>query len=184
MEKRTDTNHIRRIAIVGPESTGKSTLAEQLAGHFNTVFVPEYAREYVAKLNRPYTLDDIIIISKTQVELEDVMATKANNLLMCDTNLLVTKIWAEHKYKQCPQWILDNIKKRHYDLYLLCNIDIPWQADPQREHPHLREELFAIYKKELDKQRTPYSMISGLYETRLKNAVGVIEKFAIHNAIH
>jgi len=173
MEKRTETS-IRRIAIVGPESTGKSTLAEQLAKHYNTVFIPEYAREYIAKLNRPYTLEDIIIISKTQVELEEVMAAKANKILICDTNLLVTKIWAEHKYKQCPQWILDNLKQRHYDVYLLCNIDIPWQADPQREHPHLREELFSIYKNELDKQSTPYAIISGLNEARLKNAVEAI----------
>jgi NadR type nicotinamide-nucleotide adenylyltransferase len=175
MEKTID-NKIIRVAIVGPESTGKSTLAEQLARHYHTVFVPEYARQYLDEIKRPYTIEDIIAISKKQVELEDELTPKANKILICDTNLLVTKIWAEHKYGKCPTWIEAQYKQRHYNLYLLCNIDTPWQPDPQREHPHLREELFAIYKTELDKQAVPYSIIKGLGDARLKNAVAAIDK--------
>jgi NadR type nicotinamide-nucleotide adenylyltransferase len=174
MEK-TNYSKIIRIAIVGPESTGKSTLAEQLARHYHTVFVPEYAREYLNEIKRPYEAKDIVIISERQLKLEDKLAPKANKILICDTNLLVTKIWAEHKYGKCPVWIELQYKQRHYDFYLLCNIDIPWHADPQREHPHLREELFTVYKTELDKQPVPYSVISGLGETRLKNAIEIID---------
>jgi NadR type nicotinamide-nucleotide adenylyltransferase len=177
MEKTIDSKIIR-VAIVGPESTGKSTLAELLAKHYHTVFVPEYAREYLDEIKRPYTLEDIVVISKKQMQLEDELAHKANNILICDTNLLVTKIWAEHKYGKCPAWIEAQYKQRHYNLYLLCNTDIPWQPDPQREHPHLREELFAIYKTELGKQPAPYSIITGLGDARLKNAVEAIEHFS------
>ena len=175
MEKTNRTNKIIRIAIVGPESTGKTTLAGQLAKYYRTVFVPEYAREYIEHLQRPYSIDDIVAISKLQMELEDELAIKANKLLICDTNLLVTKIWAEFKYGLCPQWIKENYQERQYDLHLLCKIDLPWEADPQREHPHLREELFATYKHELDKQDKPYHIISGLNEIRLQQATKAIE---------
>ena|ERR1700739_4603368 len=172
MEKATE--NINRIAIVGPECTGKSTLAEQLAKHYHTCFVPEYAREYIDKLNRPYTLDDIVEISKRQMKLEDELAAKANKILVCDTNLIVTKIWAEFKYKQCPAWIKENIIKRKYSLHLLTDIDIPWEADPQREHPHLRRELFEIYRSELIAEKVPFQLISGKPEIRLQQAITAI----------
>jgi len=174
MEKTNNTG-ILRIAIAGPESTGKSTLAEQLAKHYNTVFVPEYAREYIDNLNRAYTLDDIVIISKKQIELEDELLPEARRLLICDTNLIVTQIWAEHKYGKCPEWIKDTIKERHYDLHLLCNIDIPWKSDPQREHPQLREYLFEKYRQELEAMHVPVVLISGLGKTRTENAITAIE---------
>lgn len=175
MEKTNGTNKIIRVAIVGPESTGKTTLAEQLAKHYHTVFVAEYAREYIDRLNRPYSIDDIVAISKRQMELEDAIAAKARKLLVCDTNLLVTKIWAEFKYGICPEWLEAEYHKRHYALCLLCNIDIPWEPDPQREHPHLREELFSVYKRKLDEQKAPYIIISGLYEARKKTAINAID---------
>jgi NadR type nicotinamide-nucleotide adenylyltransferase len=174
MEKTTEG--IIRIAIVGPESTGKSTLAVQLAEYYNTTYAPEYAREYIDKLNRPYTFEDITEISKGQIEQEDKAAAKANHLLFCDTNLLVTKIWAEHKYGHCPEWILNEIKSRKYSLYLLCNIDIPWEADPQREHPHLREHLFEKYLSEVKKSGVPYVIISGLQKERTENAIKAVDK--------
>ncbi|HSY76820.1 MAG TPA: ATP-binding protein [Bacteroidia bacterium] len=167
---------IIRIAIVGPESTGKSTLAEQLAKYYSTCFVPEYAREYINNLQSPYTIDDIIAISKRQMQLEDDFAQKANKLLICDTNLVVTKIWAEFKYHQCPEWIKENIAKRKYALHLLTSIDLPWEADPQREHPHLREELFEIYKNELAALKINYSIISGEPARRLQQAIKAIDE--------
>ncbi|HTB05449.1 MAG TPA: AAA family ATPase [Bacteroidia bacterium] len=173
MEK-TD-NSIIRIAIVGPESTGKSDLAKDLAIHYNTCYVEEYAREYINKLNRPYTIDDIIAISKGQMELEDKMAAKANKILFCDTNLVVTKIWAEHAYKQCPEWISVNLKKRQYALHLLTNIDMPWMPDPQREHPYLREYLFEKYQRELDNEKVAYTIISGIGNERISQAIKAID---------
>ena|ERR1700722_10837709 len=174
MEKTND--NIIRIAIVGPESTGKSELSKDLAKHFNTCYVPEYAREYIGELERPYTIDDIVAISKGQMELEDQMAEKANKILICDTNLVVTKIWAEHVFKQYPDWILSNLKKRHYAFHLLTNIDTPWVTDPQREHPHLREYLFKKYRSELDNEKVAYTIISGIGNERLLQAIRAINK--------
>jgi len=99
---------LKRIAITGPESTGKSCLCLQLAKHFNTYCVEEYARKYIDDLKRPYNLDDIIKIAKCQLSNENKLAEKANELLFCDTELIVTKIWSEHKFSVCLQWILDN----------------------------------------------------------------------------
>jgi NadR type nicotinamide-nucleotide adenylyltransferase len=175
MEKAINSTIIR-IAIVGPESTGKSVLATELAEHYNTCFVPEYAREYIENLKRPYTLDDIIAISKGQMELEDKMAAKVNNILICDTNLIVTKIWAEHAFKQCPEWITSNLKKRRYALHLLTNIDTPWEFDPQREHPHLREYFFEKYRTELENEKLPYTIISGTGNIRNQQAIEAIDK--------
>jgi NadR type nicotinamide-nucleotide adenylyltransferase len=174
-------SNIIRIAIVGPESTGKTTLAAQLAKHYNTCFVPEYAREYIDKLKRPYTIDDIITISKSQVDMEDKMALSANKILICDTNLVVTKIWAEHAFAYCPEWILSNIKKRKYALHLLTCPDIPWEADSQREHPHLREQLFEKYRTELDEEKIPYQLISRTGESRTEMAIKIIEALLSQN---
>ncbi|HTA84274.1 MAG TPA: ATP-binding protein [Bacteroidia bacterium] len=165
---------IDRIAIVGPECTGKSTLSEQLAAYYKTRYMPEFAREYIAKLQRPYTLDDIVEISKGQMQAEDEIASLANKILICDTNLVVTKIWAEFKYNVCPEWIKENIKKRKYTLHLLTYTDIPWQDDPQREHPYLREELFELYHDELTSQKVPFVIISGSAEIRLQKSVEAI----------
>ncbi|HXB12290.1 MAG TPA: ATP-binding protein, partial [Bacteroidia bacterium] len=115
-------------------------------------------------------------ISKGQVALEDERAKLANKLLICDTNLLVTKIWAEHAYNYCPEWIVETIKTRTYHIYLLTYPDTPWVADEQREHPHLREFLFEKYKNELEKQAVAYSVITGLGKLRLDGAIDIINK--------
>ena len=174
MEKTNDG--IIRIAIVGPESSGKSDLAKELASHYNTCYVEEYAREYIGKLDRPYTIDDIIAISKSQMDLEDTMAAKANKILICDTNLVVTKIWAEHAFKQCPEWISSTLMRRKYALHLLMNIDTPWVPDPQREHPHLREYLFEKYRSELDTEKVAHTIISGIGKERLSQGIRAIDK--------
>ncbi len=168
---------LKRIAITGPESTGKSLLAKQLAKHYNTVWVPEYAREYINNLNRPYDQDDILKIAKGQIKTENELAAKANKILICDTELLVTKIWIEHKYKNCHPWILETIKKHTYDLYLLCNIDLQWQHDPQREHPGLRDYFFNLFKNELINRKFNFDIVSGQSYERSKNAIRIIDKF-------
>jgi NadR type nicotinamide-nucleotide adenylyltransferase len=167
---------LKRIAITGPESTGKSKLAEQLAEAYDTVFVPEYAREYIDRLNRPYTREDILEIAKGQAGREDEAAGRAHGFLFADTELIVTKIWSEVKYGVCDPWILGEIERRKYDLILLCYIDIPWENDPQREHPHMREKLFQLYFDELSERQLPFAVVSGLGMERLSNAVKEIER--------
>ncbi|MFW5700239.1 MAG: AAA family ATPase [Cyclobacteriaceae bacterium] len=164
-----------KIAIVGPESTGKSTLSKQLALYFKTAWVPEYARDYLNKLGRPYKQSDLLLIAQEQIALEEKAAAN-HEMVFCDTNLLVIKIWSEFKYQSCHPWILKSIKERKYDLHLLTYIDLPWQDDPQREHPHAREQLFNLYKNELDKMKVSYETIKGENEERLLHAIAAVEK--------
>jgi NadR type nicotinamide-nucleotide adenylyltransferase len=159
-----------KIAITGPESTGKSTLAEKLADHYQTVWVPEYARTYVGSLDRPYTLKDIEAIAKGQLALEESLQQKADKLLFADTDLLVIKIWSEHAFGHCPRWILQQLQQQDYNLYLLMGVDLPWEPDPQREHPHLRQFFYDWYKRELEALQVPFVEISGQHEARLQQA--------------
>ncbi len=166
---------LKKIAITGPESTGKSDLAKALARHYYAQWVPEYAREYIDNLNRPYRYEDIEQIAKGQLEIEKRKAATATNLLFCDTEFLVTKIWSEYVFGQCSQWILDQVKWHTYDLYLLMDIDLPWQYDPQREHPHKREELFGIYKQELVNNGFDFRIVSGYGTKRVSNAIQYVD---------
>ncbi|MCD4730544.1 MAG: ATP-binding protein [Bacteroidales bacterium] len=167
---------IKKIAITGPESTGKSFLAEKLARHFHTVWVPEFARVFIDHLDRDYSYDDILFIAKSQMESEAVANDRAKDFLFCDTELIVTKIWCEYKYGKCHQWILDNLEKSNYDLYLLLNIDLPWQPDSQREHPDNREKLFDLYLKELNSRGLPFEIIDGNGEERMQKAIKIIDQ--------
>ena len=165
-----------KIAITGPESTGKSILAEQLAGYYHTTWVPEFARTYIEQLDRPYTQEDILLIAKGQLESEFRSEQSARGVLFCDTELIVTKIWSEVKYQHCDPWILKMIEDKPYDLYLLCDIDIPWAFDPQREHPHYRKELFELYLNELSERKLNFRIVSGLGASRLENAVQFVKE--------
>lgn len=163
-----------RIAITGPECTGKSTLAKELAEHYQTVFVPEIARFYIDALSRPYNQDDLSEIAKLQCVEEDKLIKKANRILIFDTDLLVIKIWSEFKYGNCDHRILEELSKRKYDLHLLCNIDLPWQDDPQREHPGERQKLFNIYHQELIKMKVNYEIITGKQAERTERAINAV----------
>lgn len=165
-----------RIAIVGPECTGKTVLAEALAEHYNTEWVREYARGYLDKLAIAYVEEDLLRIAKGQMLIEDEFFRDANKLLICDTNLLVIKVWSEFKYQHCNAWILEEIAKRKYDLHLLTYIDVPWQADPQREHPQEREKLYSIYKKELEQLQAPFLEIKGTMDERKNMAIHALDK--------
>ncbi len=164
----------RKIVILGPESTGKSTLARQLAEHFNTEWVPEYARQYIDDLNRPYEEADLLEIAKGQIQLEDVKAQSTKGFLFCDTNLIVIKIWSDFKYGWTDPWIMESLKTRKYDHYLLMDIDLPWEPDPQREHPQQRRELFDLYKDYLESNQLPYEVVSGLKSDRFESALRII----------
>lgn len=175
--KQQSTNIIK-IALFGPESTGKTTLANQLAKHFDTVAVPEYAREYLQKkwdkTQKICEPEDLLPIAKGQVLLENEGLNTANKFLFADTNLLVTKIYSEIYYNFCDP-ILDKAAKKHkYDLFFLTDIDVPWEKDDLRDKPTERKEVFEKFKSVLIENNKPFIILSGNQETRLKKAIFII----------
>ncbi len=171
---------IRRISITGPESTGKSTLAQQMAERYHTVFVPEVARSYLDSLGRHYCYDDLAVISRHQYRLEQQWARKADRFLFCDSDFLVLKIWSLDKFGRCDPIILERVERHRYDLYLLMDIDLPWEPDSQREDPHRREYLFAWYRSELERLGVEFEVVSGMQGERVERAVWIVnDKFQI-----
>jgi len=175
------SNRIIKVVVIGPESTGKSTLSEQLAGHYHTSWCPEYAREYLIKHGTSYLYDDLLTIAKGQIALEESIGSQlptpvGPQLYFIDTDMYVMKVWCDFVYGKCHQYILDEIKSRKYDLYLLCNVDLPWVKDELREYPDLetRERLYKIYKDLMKNQSVPWIDISGNYEERLQKAIDAI----------
>lgn len=167
-----------KIAVVGPESTGKSTIAEALARHYGTVCVPEYAREYCRVLNREYSLQDELNMFYGQRALERSLVPLAkNNLLICDTTFLTIKVWCDHLFGGTPTIVTDELQSVHYDLYLLMDIDLPWVDDPLRDFPHLREHFLQVWHNELQALHAKYTLISGLGEDRYTNALFATSDF-------
>lgn len=169
--------NIQKIAIVGPESTGKSTISPMLAEHYETVWVPEYAREYCEKLTAPCTWEDEINMFRGQLELEKKLLPKANKILICDTTFITVKIWSDQMFGKSPQEVLDELPKHTYDFYLLMNIDLPWENDPLRDFPHLREHFMEVWHQELQALGARYEVISGTNAQRFRNAVKAIDHF-------
>lgn len=173
---------LKKVVIIGPESTGKSTLCELLAQHFNTEWCPEFAREYLLTNGSNYNFDDLLTIAKGQVALEEeyVSMVNKNNLpiLFIDTDLYVMKVWSEYVFGKCHQYILDEIAERKYDLYLFCNVDLPWVKDELREYPdeNTRKELYQIYKDLLINQKVPWVDISGNYQERVQKAITAVDR--------
>ncbi len=167
---------LKKIAITGPESTGKSWLAEQLAKEFNTVWVPEFAREYLSDLHRNYTIDDVVEIAKGQQQNEKLMEIQASEFLFSDTEMFVCSIWTEFVFGKVPEFIRQAVESQQYDLYLLCNIDLPWEPDPLREHPDNREDIFEKYRLALSDANLPYVIINGLGKNRLAEAINAVKK--------
>ena len=173
---------LKKIVILGPESTGKSTLCDALAKHFQTIWCEEYAREYLSKNGTAYTYENLLTIAEGQVANEERATEKATqenkSHLIIDTDMYVMKVWCEYVFNNCHPYILDQISKRQYDAYLLCDIDLPWTADEMREYPdeQPRKELFAIYKELLQNQSTPWGIVSGKGETRTQNAIDLINE--------
>lgn len=170
-------SQLKKIVVIGPESTGKSTLSEALAAALGALWVPEYAREYLEALSRPYTRDDLKMIAMGQLAAEDALAARATNYLVCDTDLYVIKVWSEHKYGHCDDAILQQIAHRRYDLYLLTDIDIPWQDDPLREHPApgQRRYFYEIYHNIVEQSGVPFTIVHGSAEQRLQQALAAVK---------
>ncbi len=161
---------LKRVAVTGPESTGKSKLAEWLANEYHTLWVPEYAREYLQKNGPDYTMEDVVNIAHGQLQRENTASENASEVLFCDTDLLVTKIWCEVVFGACPEWIENQFHAHQYDLYLLCYPDIPWEPDPLRENPDDRKRLFTLYRQVLEESKLPFRVVKGLGNVRFENA--------------
>jgi NadR type nicotinamide-nucleotide adenylyltransferase len=172
---------IKKVVVIGPECTGKSELSEFLANHFKTEWVPEYARGYLDNLVRPYAQHDLTTIAHGQLRLEDKSLLHTNQVMICDTNLYVIKVWSEFKYGNCDPEILKLIQERKYDLYLLTYIDIPWQADPLREHPDKRQQLYEIYLREMKNQSVPFVEIKGDRTVRQQTAIDAVNNLLMNN---
>ncbi|HLY69528.1 MAG TPA: ATP-binding protein [Puia sp.] len=175
----------RKIVIIGPESTGKSSLCEELARHYQTQWVPEFAREYLLAGSKEYTYTDLLTIAKGQIAREDEMNSRSIAeslpLVFIDTDMYVMKVWCEFVFGKCHPWIIDRIVERNYDLYLLCNTDLPWTKDELREYPDpaTREKLFRMYKDILVNQDTPWVEIKGLREGRTQHGIEAISSFLL-----
>ncbi|MEY3873634.1 MAG: hypothetical protein RL363_355 [Bacteroidota bacterium] len=177
---------LQKIVVLGPESTGKSTLCTALAKHYQTIWCKEYAREYLSKNGTAYTYENLLTIAKGQLANEDAAIESAltqinnggANKLIIDTDMYVMKVWSEYVFNNCDPFILEQINDRRYDLYLLCDIDLPWTSDEMREYPDElpRKELFMIYKDLLVNQTTPWAVVSGIGDDRTNNAIRVIEQ--------
>jgi len=203
----------KKIVVIGPESTGKSTLCQMLAAHYKTIWVKEYAREYLLKNGTDYSFENLLDIAKGQIALEDAALYSICNKsgtpnisaansppdsyrvtihhpiaigspptthhlpLFFDTNMYVMKVWCEFVFGKCHHWILNQIVARKYDLYLLCNIDLPWVKDELREYPDLetREKLYHHYKDIMINQQVPWIDISGTYDERLQKAIVAVD---------
>ena len=168
---------IIKIAIVGPESTGKSTMSKYLADYYQTIWVPEFARGYCENLTGDCTLQDEINMFYGQLALEKELLPKANQLLICDTTFITIKIWSDALFGSTPQEVLDELPKQHYDFYLLLDIDMPWQDDPLRNFPTQREHFMQVWHQELKVLDANYKVVSGIGETRFQNAVKAIDAF-------
>jgi NadR type nicotinamide-nucleotide adenylyltransferase len=172
---------LKKVVVIGPESTGKSTLCQELAQEFHTYWVPEYARSYMKEKSAQYTYEDLLTIAKGQLELEDTISHQCINenkeYVFIDTDMYVMKVWCEFVFGKCHSWILDRIADRQYDHYFLCNTDLPWVKDELREYPDLqtRLQLFHIYHDLLVQQETPWTIISGNEAQRLNTALQALK---------
>jgi len=189
---------LKKIVAIGPESTGKSSLCKELAEHYSCLWCPEYAREYLTIHGMNYSYQDLLTIAKGQLELEEKYTQSAvgnrqsanrdkndpdsllithHSLLFIDTDMYVMKVWCEFVFGKCHQFILDEIAKRTYNLYLLCDIDLPWTRDELREYPDEgpRQKLYEIYKTIMQNQSTPWVEINGDQEQRVQRAINAVD---------
>ncbi len=173
--------NIVKVVLFGPESTGKTTLSKQLSKHYNTVWAPEYAREYLQKKwnneRKTCELNDILPIAIGQIKLENKLAKKADKVLICDTDLLETKVYSKEFYGGFVDEILDKAAKQNkYDLYLLTYVDTPWKPDDLRDRPQLRLQMFSAFEKSLKEHHKPYILLKGDKENRFKKATEAIDE--------
>lgn len=171
---------MKKIVIIGPESTGKSTLCEDLANHFQCGFVREYARDYLEEFGAKYSYEHVLNMSAGQAQLEDsfISVNRDLHFAFIDTNQYVYKVWIEDKFGKVEPQVESLIKFGNYDYYFLCDIDLPWEFDELREDPNetVRQRLFDRYKELLEADGTPFSILKGNREERLSKAIDVLNR--------
>ncbi|TDS12659.1 NadR type nicotinamide-nucleotide adenylyltransferase [Maribacter caenipelagi] len=177
---RQEPSNVLKVVLFGPESTGKTTLSEQLARHYHTVWVPEYARDYLQDKwnNERKTCEphDLLPIAEGQMRLENKLTKKATDILICDTDLLETKVYSEAYYVgDCDPILEKYALENSYDLYLLTYIDIPWEADDLRDKPNEREQMFNYFKDTLEKYGKNFITLKGNKKERLQKAINHID---------
>jgi NadR type nicotinamide-nucleotide adenylyltransferase len=165
MEQTIKNEQIMKIAFVGPESSGKSSIIEKLSEEFDCTVIPEYAREYLSMIKTNYEYDDLEKIAK--VQFNQINLVETNNLVLIDTELIVMKVWSEFKYAKCSNFILSGIEKQNIDFYFLCKPDFPWEFDELRENPSNRDEIFSIFENELKSYNFKYAILEGDMKQRL-----------------
>lgn len=165
-----------KVGIIGPESTGKTALAKRLAEEYKTLWVPEYAREYLANLGRPYVQTDLLEIAQGQIDSVKAMRKKANRILFVDTDIHVIKVWSDYKYGNCDPWIMQKLRMNVCDIYLLTYHDVPYEEDPLRENPDDRDVLFDMYEKLANNRQLLYMVMKGSLEERVKAAKSYINR--------
>ena len=165
---------MKRVAITGPESSGKTTLARALAAHIGVPWVPEFAREYLEGLDRPYVEEDLLRIAEGQLRAEQRVASERPAVLVCDTDLFVIRIWSQDKFGRVDPRLETLVHETNYHHTLLCKPDLPWEPDPLRENPHDRDRLFGIYEQELNALGRTYAVIEGERMERLHRAVHAV----------
>jgi NadR type nicotinamide-nucleotide adenylyltransferase len=170
-----------KVVLFGPESTGKTTLSRHLARHYNSVWVPEYAREYLQNVwnNERRTCEpkDLVPIAIGQMAMENELAQKTESVLICDTDLLETKVYSEAYYSGTCDPVLDKYAiENTYDLYFLTYIDVPWEEDDLRDKPNERERMFKAFEEALKENNRPYVLLKGNKKERLEEAVKHIDK--------
>jgi NadR type nicotinamide-nucleotide adenylyltransferase len=170
-----EVDRVRRVTVTGSESTGKTSLARRLAEQFRTLWVPEFSREYAMHKAAPLDASDVEPIAHGQMRLEDEVLARARGMVILDTDLVSTVVYAEHYYGSCPPWVDAAARERLADLYLLCDIDAPWVADPVRDRPHARAEIHAAFSAQLQRYGAPYVLIRGDWATREASAVAAVE---------
>jgi len=176
-KSKTEMHKLHKIAILGPESTGKSKVATRLSEHFNAGFVPEYSREYFHGREYKYNIDDLVSIGRGQIENENVIADQSQNMLICDTELITISVWSQIVFNKVPSYITEMIQKSSYNLFLLCNLDVEWTADPLRRNEHNRQYIYNLFVKELERYNFNYRIVAGIGDERLKNAVNFVDEY-------
>lgn len=178
---RQHPNNCIKICLFGPESSGKSTLSRKLSNHYSAPWVPEFARDYLQELWDNEALicrpKDLLPIAAGQMNLENEATKNAKGIVICDTDLLTTKVYSEAYYEGwCPPLIEKYALENQYDLYLLTYIDTPWQADDLRDRPERRKEMFTHFQKALEDNNRPFILLKGSVEERMKQATEAINK--------